>query len=138
PGRPTLILDVAHNPAAAEALAVTLSRMGRGGRTLVVFAMLRDKDIDGVIAAFGKRIAIDHWFVAGIDAPRGADAALLAEKLQSAQVPGAVTVCESIAQAYAQACDMAVQNDKILAFGSFYTVAAVIEARTKQRASSVP
>ena len=135
PGRPTLILDVAHNPAAAEALAVTLSRMERGGRTLVVFAMLHDKDIDGVIAAIIKRIDIDHWFVAGIDAPRGADAALLAEKLQSAHVPGAVTVCGSIAQAYAQACGMAVQNDKILAFGSFYTVAAVIEARAKQRAS---
>jgi len=131
PGQPAVILDVAHNPAAAEALAATLAQMGDRGRTLGVFAMLRDKDIDGVIAAIEKHI--DHWFVAPIDAPRGAEAGRIAQALREARVRGAVTVCQDIAQAYAQACEIATQNDKILAFGSFYTVAAVMAARVKRR-----
>ena len=127
PGRPVVILDVAHNPAAAGALAATLAQMGRTGRTLAVFAMLRDKDIGGVIAAIAS--FIDHWFIAPIAAPRGADAALLEEHLRAHGVKNTVSMCASIADAYAQACDVAMQNDKILAFGSFYTVAAVMAAR---------
>ena len=130
PGQPSVILDVAHNPAAAQALAVTLAEMPRGGRTFAVFAMLRDKDIAGVIAAVESRI--DGWFVAGIDAARGADRATLEKMLHEARVRGTITGCQTIADAYAQACDAAAQNDKILAFGSFYTVAAVMAARMKR------
>jgi dihydrofolate synthase/folylpolyglutamate synthase len=136
PGRPMVILDVAHNPAAAEALAATLLRMGRSGSTFAVFAMLRDKDIAGVIGAVES--CIDCWFVAGIDAPRGADAALLEQTLLRMNVRGAVKACATIAESYTQACDVAVQNDKILVFGSFYTVAAVIEARKARRSSTHP
>ena len=63
PGQPTIILDVAHNPHAAQALASSLKSMPRGGRTLAVFAMLSDKDIAGVIAVL--KPGIDHWFAAG-------------------------------------------------------------------------
>src|SRR5688572_27456184 len=128
-----VIFDVAHNPAAAEALAATLLQLGRSGRTFAVFAMLRDKDIAGVIGAVES--CIDCWFVAGIDAPRGADAALLEQTLRRMNVRGAVKTCATIAESYTQACDVAVQNDKILVFGSFYTVAAVIEARKARRSS---
>lgn len=136
PGRPMVIFDVAHNPAAAEALAATLLQLGRSGRTFAVFAMLRDKDIAGVIGAVES--CIDCWFVAGIDAPRGADAALLEQTLLRMNVRGAVKACATIAESYTQACDVAVQNDKILVFGSFYTVAAVIEARKARRSSIHP
>lgn len=129
PGRPVVILDVAHNPAAAQALAATLAQMGRAGRTIAVFAMLSDKDIGGVIDALESHI--DCWFIAPIAAPRGADTALLGETLRARAVRGTVRTCASIAEAYAQACDIAVQNDKILAFGSFYTVGAVMEARAR-------
>ena len=77
PGRPAVILDVAHNPAAAKALAQNLARMPSAGRTLAVFAMLRDKDIAGVIDAVKNRI--DAWFVAGTEGPRAADASALRE-----------------------------------------------------------
>lgn len=130
PGQPMVILDVAHNPAAAQALAATLAEMPRGGSAYAVFAMLRDKDIAGVVAAIQSRI--DRWFAAGIDAPRGADRATLEKILREARVRGTITTCETIADAYAQACDAAMQNDKILAFGSFYTVAAVMAARMKR------
>lgn len=134
PGRPAVILDVAHNPAAAAALADNLAQMGRTARTIAVFAMLRDKDIAGVVAAVQSRV--DHWFVAGIGAPRGADAELLAETLRRAGASDALTICASIADAYAQACDMATENDRILVFGSFYTVAAVMQQRAARRAPS--
>lgn len=135
PGRPVMILDVAHNPHAAKALAENLSAM-TGGRTLAVFAMLKDKDIAGVINAV--RPHIDHWLIAGIDAARGAPAALLQQELKAAGVTVPVTDCASIAAACVQACDMAKETDRIIIFGSFYTVAAamrVCEARKAPQAA---
>ena len=124
PGRPAVILDVAHNPHAARALAENLRAFERGGRTLAVFSMLQDKDIAGVVEAVAE--LVDHWFVASTQASRSASAERLAA-IVSAAAAG-VTRCESVASAYAQACDLARENDKIVVFGSFYTVAAVLEA----------
>ena len=129
PGRPVVILDVAHNPQAARALAASLEAMGRSGRTLAVFAMLKDKDIAGVVDALKSRV--DHWFVAGLGGPRGAAAAELERVLAEAAV-SAVTACGDIPAAYMQACDMATENDRIAVFGSFYTVAAVMRVRASR------
>ena len=130
PGRPAVILDVAHNPAAASALAQNLARMPSAGRTLAVFAMLRDKDIAGVIGAVKDRI--DSWFVAGTEGPRAADASALREELARAGVVETVSTCANVVDAYAQACDRAAENDRILVFGSFYTVAAILAARERR------
>ncbi len=127
PGRPMVILDVAHNPAAAAALAHSIARLPRAGRTFAVFAMLEDKDIAGVIAAVAP--AFVEWLVCGIAAPRGADAALIVDTLARAGVSESVTACGSVVSAYHQACDKAAQNDRIIVFGSFHTVAAVMAAR---------
>jgi dihydrofolate synthase/folylpolyglutamate synthase len=131
PGRPAVILDVAHNPQAARALAASLKSMGGAGRTFAVFAMLQDKDITGVVAALKSSVA--HWFVAALGGPRGADMAELEQALAAAGVD-AVTSCGDVAAAYAQACDMATENDRIAVFGSFYTVAAVMQSRAARRA----
>lgn len=133
PGRPAIILDVAHNPAATSALAATLGEMHSAGRTLAVLAMLRDKDIAGVVSAIDSRI--DAWFVAGIDAARGASGDLLAQTVRECNAAKQIVVCESIADAYAQACDSATQNDRILVFGSFYTVSAAVQARAALRST---
>ena len=132
PGRPVIILDVAHNPHAVRALAANLAAMGRSGRTLAVFAMLKDKDVAGVITVL--KTLVGHWFVAGLAGPRGASAAELHQALAAAGVASA-TPCADVAAAYAQACDMAMENDRILVFGSFYTVAAVMQLREHQRVS---
>ena len=134
PGRPMMILDVAHNPHAAKALAENLSVM-HGGRTLAVFAMLRDKDIAGVISVV--RPHVDHWLIAGIEAARGAPAALLRRELDAAGVTVPVTECTSIAAACTQACDMATENDRIIVFGSFYTVAAAMQVREACKALQI-
>jgi dihydrofolate synthase/folylpolyglutamate synthase len=129
PGRPVVILDVAHNPQAARALAASLGSMGGGGRTLAVFAMLKDKDIAGVIAALRSSVA--HWFIAGLGGARGAGVAELERALTGAAI-GQVTRCADVSSAYAQACDMAAENDRIVVFGSFYTVAGVMQIRASR------
>ncbi len=132
PGRPAVILDVAHNRAAAAALSRNLERLPQAGRTYGVFAMLKDKDIAGV--ATEMKQVIDEWLVSGIEAQRGADASHLCAELARAGVLESVSKHASVAAAYAQACDRAAQNDRIVVFGSFYTVAAVMAARGRHRA----
>jgi dihydrofolate synthase/folylpolyglutamate synthase len=127
PGKPQLILDVAHNPHAARSLAQNLANLPPA-KTFAVFAMLKDKDMDGVVRALDAQI--DVWLVAGIDAPRGATVAELAQVLHNAQVQGEVKPCASIADALHEASNRAGENDRITAFGSFYTVAEVMRARS--------
>src|SRR5205823_5384172 len=63
PGRPMIVLDVAHNPHAARVLAASLGAMGFHPETYAVFGMYADKDIESVINAVKSRI--DRWYVAG-------------------------------------------------------------------------
>jgi len=126
PGRPQLILDVAHNPHAARSLAQNLANLPPA-RTFAVFSMLKDKDIAGVVQALDEQINV--WLVAGIDAPRGATTAELVQMLQNARVRGEVKPCISIANALNEASIRADENDRIAAFGSFYTVAEVMRVR---------
>jgi dihydrofolate synthase/folylpolyglutamate synthase len=126
PGKPQLILDVAHNPHAARSLAQNLSNLPPA-KIFAVFAMLKDKDMAGVVQALDGRV--DEWLVAGIDAPRGATAGELAQVLQDNRVHGAVRVCDSIESALHEASNRAGENDRIAAFGSFYTVAEVMRVR---------
>lgn len=121
---PSVILDVAHNPHAARALAANLRNMACGGRTIAVFAMLADKDIAGVIEAL--RGGIDIWLVAGITHERGAGATELERRLGEAGIVS-VRSFPGIAEAYRHACQIAGENDRIAAFGSFHTVAEVMQ-----------
>jgi dihydrofolate synthase/folylpolyglutamate synthase len=127
PGVPAVILDVAHNPAAARALAQNLAGMKSGGRTYAVFAMLKDKDIAGVIGAVASRI--DEWLIAPSEGPRAAGVDTLKAELTRAGVFESVSAYDDVAAAYSQACERAGQNDRIVVFGSFYTVAAVMAVR---------
>ena len=127
PGKPTLILDVAHNPHAARSLAQNLAGLPPCPHTWAVFAMLKDKDMAGVVAALDPHI--DTWLVAGIDMPRGATSAELEQVLQQSMVRGEIKPCKNIADALRFACEAAGENDRIIAFGSFYTVAEAMAAR---------
>ena len=126
PGRPLKILDVAHNPHAARALAANLQAMPPAGRNIAVFAMLRDKDIAGVVRA--ARDQIDLWLLAGIDQPRGAGAGELERILTELGLASRAQAFATVAQAYRHACDLAAVDDKIIVFGSFYTVAEAMTA----------
>ncbi|MEW6369553.1 MAG: bifunctional tetrahydrofolate synthase/dihydrofolate synthase [Pseudomonadota bacterium] len=133
PGRPTTVLDVAHNPHAAAALAQNLGNMGFHRYTYAVFGIMADKDIEGVVAPMAG--LIDHWCVADLPSPRSARNEELAQQLASLRPAGAkeddfsVTAFADPAAAFANAMSRAGENDRIVVFGSFYTVAGVMAAR---------
>jgi dihydrofolate synthase/folylpolyglutamate synthase len=127
PGRPTVVLDVAHNPHAARALAGALGEMGYHPQTWAVFGMLADKDVAGVIDAMRPRV--DRWLVATLPGPRGASAARLAAELERAGVvPAAIASYGDVAAAFRAAREQVGEADRIVAFGSFLTVAAALAA----------
>jgi dihydrofolate synthase/folylpolyglutamate synthase len=123
PGRPAVVLDVAHNPQAAGVLAENLSMMGFHSETWAVFGMLADKDVDGVIAQLRGRI--DRWLPCTLPAPRGLAASALAARLAAAgeKVTGGFA---SARQAFAHARKSVAEGDKIVVLGSFLTVADVL------------
>jgi dihydrofolate synthase / folylpolyglutamate synthase len=127
PGRPAIVLDVAHNPHAARVLAATLGAMGYFPATIAVFGMLADKDVRGVIDAVKARI--DAWFVASLPGPRGGAAdAIRAELTRAGIAPSAIRTFDDIDSAYAAARGEADEADRIVVFGSFLTVAAALAA----------
>lgn len=131
PGRPLVVLDVAHNPHAARALAANLASLPGEGRAIAVFSMLNDKDIGGVIDAV--KGGITQWFVGSAPGPRGTSASALALFLAKAGVSAGVEQFSSIEDAWRAACESATENDKIIVFGSFLTVAAVVSARQRKK-----
>jgi dihydrofolate synthase/folylpolyglutamate synthase len=132
-GRPTTVLDVAHNPHASATLAQNLGAMGFHRYTYAVFGIMDDKDIDGVIAPMAG--LVDHWCVTDLPSPRSASSAVLAEKVAALRPAGAkesdfsVATFADPAAAFANAVSRAEENDRIVVFGSFYTVAGVMAAR---------
>jgi len=129
PGQPALVLDVAHNPQAVAALAVNLDAMGFYPRTHAVFGAMRDKDIPDLLARMAP--LVDVWHCCDLPTSRAATAAELAVQVESALAgrrgpPVAVHTHGSPAQALHQAAAAADPADRIVVFGSFYTVGGVL------------
>jgi len=124
PGRPRVILDVAHNPQAAGALADAIADSGFAPQTIAVFGMLKDKDIRAVVRRIAPRIT--RWHLASLGGERGASAAELAAALRAEAVAAPAAEHASAAQAFAAAREEAGENDKILVCGSFLTVGEVM------------
>lgn len=121
--RLNLLLDVGHNPHAAEYLAQRLSRTPPVGRRLAVFGLLSDKDLDGVVAPLLG--GVQTWAVTPLDTPRSRPAAQLHDALQN--LGATVTSHASVAAALEAQCAVATPEDEILLFGSFFCVAEALE-----------
>ena len=126
-GSPDLIVDVAHNPQAADALAQWLTEQLPPTRNFAVFGALRDKDVGAVIAPFLAHI--DAWFGADLRAqsPRGLGVGELLSRMH--QVSGATSIGSyaSGAEALDAAAASAGKTGRIVAFGSFFVAAAALE-----------
>lgn len=122
-GQATRVLDVAHNPDAVRSLSQLLAGQPTQGKTYAVAAMLEDKDIPATLGILLSQI--DAWFVADLGGPRGAKAAQLAKALEPATCP--VNCHTSVTAAYQDAVGQAQAQDRIVVFGSFYSVAEVMQ-----------
>ncbi len=129
PGQPTLVLDVAHNPHAVSALFANLDQMGFFPRTHVVFGAMADKDLPAIFTRMAP--VVDHWHFCDLPIPRAAGASdLLAMHQQlGLRGPGPVSTQTHAdpASALRAAVDAADPADRIVVFGSFYTVGGVLK-----------
>ena len=131
-----VIFDVAHNPAAMLQLAALLRRyraQNKGsGRVAAVFAVMADKDVEGMLTALES--CVDIWYIAQVDQARSMAAHEVTQILKNVgKVAESVSISEysSAEAAYTAACEQAGEDDTILVTGSFFTVAAV-HARSEQ------
>jgi dihydrofolate synthase/folylpolyglutamate synthase len=124
PGRPQVVLDVAHNVEAARILAQNLAASGFAPETIAVCGMLRDKDIAGVLRELAPRIT--RWHFCSLTGPRAASAQELEGALRAAGADAPASCHASAAEAFAAAAGAAGENDKIVVFGSFLTVGEIM------------
>lgn len=128
PGQPTLVLDVAHNPQSVAALALNLDQMGFFPTTHAVFGAMRDKDIPSLL----KHVApiVDRWYLTDLPLPRAATAQELADAVRAAQPAGRnvmISIHANPSDALRQAAAASDPTDRIVVFGSFYTVGGVLK-----------
>ena len=127
PGQPALVLDVAHNPQSVAALANNLDQMGYFPRTHAVFGAMRDKDLAALLAHVAP--LVDHWHLTDLPAARAASACELAVAVRAASTGRTISTAlhpdpEAALRAAAADADPA---DRIVIFGSFYTVGGVLK-----------
>lgn len=122
---PTVILDVAHNPAAAAVLAQNLRSTPCRGRTLAVCGILADKDAAGVAAQLAG--CTDEWWFAPTEGARGSGAAELAARMSPELGALPWHVAQDVASACAAAFAAATPADRMVVFGSFHTVAPALD-----------
>lgn len=127
PGQPTLVLDVAHNPHSVAALTANLDAMGFYPATHAVFGAMADKDLAPMFAKVGP--LVDRWYFTDLPTARAASAQQLLERWQA--TPGRREVPASLHADPQAALDAAVAaadpTDRIVVFGSFYTVGGVLQ-----------
>ena len=127
PGEPVLVLDVAHNPHSVAALAANLDAMGFYPTTHAVFGAMADKDLQVMMERVGP--VIDRWYFTDLPVPRAATAAQLQQhwQAQNRRADAASSTHASPEQALQAAIAAANPADRIVAFGSFYTVGGVLK-----------
>jgi len=124
PGEVSRIFDVGHNPQAAAVLAGALAEQPSPGRTLAVVGMLADKDHEGVFALLCPYM--DEWYTADLDVPRGARGKQLSRVIEKTCGDNTVRCFSSVTAACQQAMRDARPGDRVVVFGSFFTVLEVL------------
>jgi len=127
PGEPVLVLDVAHNPHSVAALAANLDAMGFYPCTHAVFGAMADKDLPSML----KKVLpmVDAWYFTDLPLPRASTAVQLEDQWRQMNTRSDVKASQhaSSQKALDAAIAAAGPTDRILVFGSFYTVGGVLQ-----------
>jgi len=130
---PKIFVDVGHNPHAAGWLSGRLERLKAPGKQIhAVYGALADKDVEGVGRAMAA--VVDHWYLAGLDVPRGLSGSALKNRLSTAGITDA-RVSETVLEALKAALSNAAVEDLLVVFGSFFTVAQARDILLHRNAS---
>ena len=127
PGEPTLVLDVAHNPHSVAALTANLDAMSYFPTTHAVFGAMADKDLAAMLVKINP--LIDKWYFTDLPTPRAESGAGLLVKWQAQNTrkePTAAAYSDP-QQALQAAIAAADPTDRIVVFGSFYTVGGILK-----------
>ena len=127
PGQPALVLDVAHNPHAVAALTANLDAMGYFPTTHAIFGAMADKDVALMLARINP--LVDKWYFTDLPTPRAesANALLLQWQAQNTRKDASAAVYADPQQALQAAISAADPTDRIVVFGSFYTVGGILK-----------
>lgn len=130
--QPVVIVDVAHNPQAAEALVLQLKALHCAGKTHAVVAMLADKPVADVVGRVAGEI--DCWYTAGLESvPRGLSACHMAAAVEQQASDVKLCATATVAEACEQVLTSVAEGDRIIIFGSFFTVAEAMRFFALQR-----
>ena len=137
-GQPVLVLDVAHNPHAVAALAANLDAMGFYPTTHAVFGAMGDKDLAQMLRRMGP--LVDRWYFTDLDTARAAKAADLLGlwKAHEGRKDVAASTHATPMDALRAAAAAADPADRIVVFGSFYTVGGVLKEGIPRFQSGLP
>ena len=124
------IVDVAHNPAAAEVLAAELAEQPVSGQTIAIVGMLDDKDVEGVVTHLQPHV--DQWMAVAADSHRAISADELARRVANVTGSGCL-VGDSLESVLERAEKIAGANDRVLLTGSFYLVGPALNQLYSRR-----
>ncbi len=123
---PETLVDVGHNPDAASKL-VQYVKSKKNTRTIrLVFAMMADKDIEGVVREMGE--VCRHWYCSNLPLERAATASFLSKTIRNTTQYVQIEEFMTPSLAIQRAQQDAHESDLILVFGSFSTAADVLQS----------
>ena len=122
--KPEVLVDVAHNPQAAQQLALYLHNQPHSGKNIALFSVLKDKDLQGIITPF--KDIIDQWAILSIDSERGQSAEEIKSKLQKLGINNITIVSNNFKKAVQDVKNALEYEDRVVAFGSFLLVSGVL------------
>jgi dihydrofolate synthase/folylpolyglutamate synthase len=123
---PQWLLDVAHNPHAARQLAHYIHSHPVSGKTYALFSMLKGKDIKQVLELMDQNI--DEWHIVGLDSARGLAIDELKQLFNERNIKTSVITHRSFKAACESLKNITKVEDRVVAFGSFLVVSAVLDS----------
>ncbi|CUT17785.1 MULTISPECIES: bifunctional folylpolyglutamate synthase/dihydrofolate synthase [Candidatus Ichthyocystis] len=126
PGRPSVVLDVAHNPSGVNCLRDTLIDMPYSPNTIAIFSCLRDKDYYSMLKIIKDQFC--QWFVCELTSSRSCSLVDIVSSLQDVGVDtSTVHTTSDPFDSYNKAYRSASLDDRIVIFGSFYLVGSFLQ-----------